>query len=194
MKPLLVECDGVAPQRWRNAGGLTRELLAWPSGAAWRYRVSVADIERDAAFSTYPGVTRWFAVIEGSGVELDIDGARRRVSAACAPLRFAGDAPVSCRLLDGPTRDLNLMLRDSGGMMRAARDGSAWVPPAGGCGLFATRAGRCRWSSGPTGGDAFADLPRLALLWFDRAPRQLRFECAAPPADVVGWWLAAHPR
>ena len=194
MKPLLVDCDGVTPQRWRNAGGLTRELLAWPAGAAWRYRISVADIDSDAAFSTYPGVTRWFAVIEGSGVELDIDGARQRVSPDCPPLRFAGDAPVSCRLLDGPTRDLNLMLRDSDGLMRAARDGGAWAPPTGGCGLFATRAGRCWWSGEPIDGDPFVDMPRRTLLWFERAPRQLRFEAATPPADAVGWWLAADPR
>ncbi len=194
MKPLLVECDGVAPQRWRNAAGLTRELLAWPAGAAWRHRISVADIDGDAAFSTYPGVTRWFAVIEGGGVELDIDGSTQRLSPACAPLRFPGDVPVSCRLLGGPTRDLNLMLRDSDGMMRAAQDRDPWAPPAGGCGLFATRAGRCWWSTGPADGHACVDMPRMALLWFERAPRQLRFESAAPSADPVGWWLAARPR
>ena len=58
------------PQPWRNGGGVTRELLAWPDGGDWRVRVSVADIDADGPFSAFPGVERWFAVLEGAGVAL----------------------------------------------------------------------------------------------------------------------------
>ena len=52
----------VMPQAWRNGGGQTRELLAWPHGADWSVRISLADIEADGPFSPFPGVQRWFAV------------------------------------------------------------------------------------------------------------------------------------
>ena len=70
-----IAIDRVPPQPWRNGGGSTRELFTWPGGAApWQLRISVADIERDAPFSAYPGVERWFAVVEGAGVRLQLPG------------------------------------------------------------------------------------------------------------------------
>ena len=72
--PRIVHIDDVRAQPWKNGGGLTRELLAWPSRDAWSVRVSVADIERDGPFSPFPGVERWFTVLEGAGVVLDFAG------------------------------------------------------------------------------------------------------------------------
>ena len=102
----LADCP---PQPWRNGGGTTRELLAWPQAADWQLRVSVADIERDGPFSPFPGVDRWFAVIEGAGVELTCRAARSRSAPATRRCSFDGEAAPACRLLHGPTRDLNLM-------------------------------------------------------------------------------------
>ena len=59
-------CAQVEPQRWRNGAGFTRELLAWPSAGDWQLRISVADIDADAGFSVFPGVERWFSVVEGA--------------------------------------------------------------------------------------------------------------------------------
>ena len=36
MTPRLVRWIDATAQRWRNGGGNTRELLAWPPGDAWR--------------------------------------------------------------------------------------------------------------------------------------------------------------
>ena len=83
--PTLVLGADIAPQRWRNGGGWTRELLAWPDAAGWQVRLSVADVERDGPFSAFPGVQRWFAVLEGEGVELTVDGERRRIAARTRP-------------------------------------------------------------------------------------------------------------
>lgn len=93
---------------WKNGGGVTRELLAWPSADDWSIRVSVADIERDGPFSSFPGVERHFAVLEGEGVELDNLGI---VRACDEPVKFDGDFQRECRLLAGRTRDLNVMIR-----------------------------------------------------------------------------------
>jgi uncharacterized protein len=174
----LVRVDATSPQRWRNGGGWTRELLARPAPDDWRVRISVAAIERDGAFSSFPGVRRWFAVLEGAGVELTIDGVVHRVTGADEALHFSGAAVTSCRLLAGPTRDLNLMLREPDGALARVVADRAWQPRAQRCGLFALADGRCRSDN------AAMDVPRDALLWFDEAPAALAF-------DAAGWWIAA---
>lgn len=188
MTPHSIRSIDVPAQRWRNGGGMTRELLAWPTAHEWQVRVSVADIEADGAFSTYPGVQRWFTVLQGTGVELTIDGAPQRLQRGDAPLQFGAGAVVSCRLIDGPTRDLNLMLRDASGSLQSAIDGLAWVPAAAQCGLFTAVAGMCQ------AGAQQHELPPYALLWFDSAPASLVFCAAQRPAGLIGWWLAATPR
>ena len=188
MTTTLIRADDAAPQAWRNGGGVTRELLAWPGAEAWRVRVSVADIEADGPFSVYAGVRRWFAVLKGAGVELTIDGAQRRVTRNDPPLAFDGAPAAHCRLLDGPTRDLNLMLRGARGSLHLADDGLPWRPHAAQCGLFSAVAGRCQSDTH----DAIA-LPAYALLWFDPAPASLQFLAGQRPAGATGWWLEATP-
>ena len=186
MTPRLVSLAAVPPMPWRNGGGTTRELLAWPGGGDWQVRISVAEIEADGPFSSFPGVDRWFAVLEGGGVALAIDGVERRCRAGDAPLAFSGESTVGCRLLDGPSRDLNLMLRGVAGAMMPAVAGGAWSPRARRCGLYARVAGRCR-----TGANA-TEVPAQSLAWFDAAPAALTFEPgAAEGTTPPGWWLAA---
>ena len=187
MTTTLIRATDVVPQAWRNGGGTTRELLARPEGA-WRVRVSVAEVACDGPFSAYPGVQRWFAVLKGAGVELTIDGAMRRVTRIDAPFAFAGDAATQCRLLDGPTRDLNLMLRGARGGLSLVEDGLPWHSHAGQCGLFTAVEGRCHVDDG----QAIA-LPHHALLWFDPAPASLQFFAEQRLPAATGWWLAATP-
>lgn len=194
MSFVLVACDAVASQPWRNGAGTTRELLTWPDAQHWRYRISVADVRSDGEFSSYPGVTRCFAVVDGAGVELCIDDARHRQLPGAPALRFRGDSRVDCRLLDGPTRDLNLMLRDVDGDLQPARDAASWTPPAGACGLFATQAGRCRFTADSQASEEFVDVPRLALLWFERAPKRVLFQSSGGGSPDVGYWMAVHAR
>jgi hypothetical protein len=113
----LVSLAAVAPQPWRNAGGVTRELLTWPAPANWRVRVSVADVQAAGAFSRFENVERWFAVLEGDGVVLQLHGSGHRLTTNDAPFRFLGDVPAHCELPGGPTRDLNLMTLPGRGRM-----------------------------------------------------------------------------
>jgi hypothetical protein len=122
-----VSAAAVAPQAWRNGGGRTRELLAWPSGQGWKLRLSVADIDADGPFSAFPGAQRWFAVIEGAGVVLTLADGDRRLTTESEPLAFDGAEAPGCTLIDGATRDLNLMLR--GGVracLERALSGRPW--------------------------------------------------------------------
>lgn len=107
----LITLDEVAATPWRNGGGVTRELLAWPSASDWALRISVAEVARDGPFSSFPGVQRWFAVLSGSGVRLTVAGEVRELTAGSPPFQFDGGVDTGCQLLAGPTRDFNLMLR-----------------------------------------------------------------------------------
>lgn len=107
----VIHLGEVPPSPWRNGGGVTRELVAWPHAQDWRWRMSVAEVTQGGPFSVFDGVQRWFAVLGGAGVCLTLDGSRHALSAASVPFCFDGATPVDCQLLDGATQDFNLMLR-----------------------------------------------------------------------------------
>jgi hypothetical protein len=163
---LVVQADHVAPQPWRNGGGLTRELLRLPpETATWDLRISLADIEADGPFSPFPGIERHFAVIAGEGVRLQF---RHRVLALVrgdAPLAFDGEDAPGCALTAGTTRDLNVMVDRRAGRatLALAPTGEAWRAPAGAArGVFAVDPVRLR--RGGPGGDSFS-LPARTLVW-----------------------------
>lgn len=118
--------DTLPPTPWRNGGGQTRELFADPPGSDWSLRLSLADIEQDGPFSSFPGVQRHFAVLQGPGVELALPDQTLQLTPASEPLVFDGAAAPGCRLLGGATRDLNLMLRGRPGELRRALAGQPW--------------------------------------------------------------------
>lgn len=99
-------------ERWRNGLGWTREILRLPDNDDWLVRMSIAEIEQDAAFSAFPGVERELVLLRGEGLRLRFgDGAVHTLLPPHDRLRFAGEAPVSGELVDGLTHDFNLMWR-----------------------------------------------------------------------------------
>ena len=188
-----VSLADVATQPWRNGGGVTQELLAWPAEAAasdWQLRISVARIERDGPFSAYPGVERWFAVLQGEGVVLRFANRRVMLGAGSEPVRFEGAAAPDCSLLDGPTQDLNLMVRDDAGRgaMLLACGGEGWVSTAWLRAVFTTDAATLQID----GSDA-VDLPAGTLAWRVEAGQQVwRLKPANEP--IRAWWLQFKPR
>ncbi|MCE4373712.1 HutD/Ves family protein [Xanthomonas hortorum] len=64
-------------ERWRNQLGWTREILRLGDADAWSLRLSIAEIEQDAAFSAFPGIDRELVLLHGNGMRLRFgDGAR----------------------------------------------------------------------------------------------------------------------
>ena len=130
-------------ERWRNGAGWTRQVHARPSptpGQDWDWRLSIAEIEADAPFSSFPGVDRELVLLEGNGLRLRFDdGEARELLPPHDRLRFAGERALVGELLDGPTRDFNLMWRRDaieaqlwhrplvGSMAVFAEPGSTWV-------------------------------------------------------------------
>ncbi len=98
-------------ERWRNGLGWTREILRLPAtGDDWALRLSIAEIEQDAAFSAFPGVERELVLLQGNGVRLRFDTGRTQdVLPPHGRVRFAGDEVLRGELIDGVTHDFNLM-------------------------------------------------------------------------------------
>lgn len=115
----LVRGDDLVASPWKNGGGVTREIAAHPASAGFDtfvWRVSVADVEQPGPFSRFAGIDRTLVLLSGAGMRLaGDDGAARRVSRSLdepfAVARFAGEAALTAQLIDGPTRDFNLMVR-----------------------------------------------------------------------------------
>lgn len=100
---------------WKNGRGLTQEIAAFPPGARldgrpFGWRMSLAEVTEDCAFSPFPGCARTLVLVHGTGMRLSVDGEPPMdINARYQPFSFSGDAMVHCSLLSGPVRDLNVM-------------------------------------------------------------------------------------
>jgi environmental stress-induced protein Ves len=114
--------------RWVNGGGWTTEIVAEPSSSNWEWRLSVAEVEASCPFSVFPGVERNIALLRGTGFALTVgDGDEQVISTPFETFAFPGDQPTSCRLLEDPVQDINLMT------MRTAAPrvlGFVFIPPS----------------------------------------------------------------
>jgi environmental stress-induced protein Ves len=99
-------------ERWRNQLGWTREIHRSPEQGDWEWRLSIAEIERDSAFSSFPGIDRELVLLSGNGLRLRFDdGEVHELEPPHGKLRFAGERGVVGELVDGATHDFNLMWR-----------------------------------------------------------------------------------
>lgn len=116
--PRILPAAGYRRERWKNGAGWTRRIHAESradGGEGWDWRLSIAEIEEDAPFSAFPGVERELVLIEGNGMRLRFDdGDVHELQPPHGRLRFAGERALVGELVDGPTRDFNLMWRREG--------------------------------------------------------------------------------
>ena len=162
--------------RWRNGAGWTREIHAEPrdaramsavsAGEDWDWRLSIAEIEQDAAFSAFPGVERELVLLSGNGLHLDLDdGQSHLLQPPHGRLRFAGERDVHGRLVEGRTEDFNLMWR------RDAVDATLWHRPLVGAMVVFVDPGHT-WAVHQVAGDAGIGgdaMPPLSLAMGDTA-------------------------
>ena len=187
----VVQRDHVEPTPWRNGGGTTQELLVWPQPEGWQLRVSVARIDSDGPFSAFPGVRRWFTVLEGAGVALRWPTRTRRLTRGDEGVTFDGAEAPECQLLHGATTDLNVMWdarMPVHGVQRVI-PGMAWSASAQWRGVYVDAA--CTLQVG-SGVDAeLLALPRGALVWRDHALTDAW--CIRSPEPLRAWWMWASP-
>jgi environmental stress-induced protein Ves len=100
---------------WKNGGGTTTEIAVSPDGAGlddFDWRVSMARVEQDGPFSSFPGIDRTLSILEGAGIVLHVaDRIPVGMTRASEPLPFPADVPTRANLIAGPITDLNVMAR-----------------------------------------------------------------------------------
>lgn len=163
------------PLPWKNGGGTTRELLTWPPGVVdWHWRMSVAQVDADGPFSVFKGVQRWFAVLDGAGVELALGQGgnlqTQRLTQQSEAFGFDGGLPVECTLIEGPTQDFNLMVRSAYARAHMQRVRGTLAVSAQGRAVYALWAG----ASGAVLRDASGvwPVPAQTLAWIFAVPAQ----------------------
>lgn len=97
---------------WKNGLGSTLEIAtdAAQPGGAWTWRLSFAEVPARAPFSSFPGIDRHIAVLDGAGMTLERAGQRIRVPREGMAFAFAGEEPVIGEPAGNGVRDANLML------------------------------------------------------------------------------------
>jgi environmental stress-induced protein Ves len=151
----LIPANEYRRERWKNGLGWTREIVREPAGdAAWDWRLSIAEVEKNGAFSTFPGCDRELVLLTGEGMRLAFeDGECVTLEPPHARHRFAGERPLSAELIAGPTHDFNVIWR------RQAVDVAVLHRPLVGAMVFFPEAG-VRWLVHLLSGQAmFKDQP-----------------------------------
>lgn len=138
----VIAADEYRRERWKNGLGWTREIARGADDdiTDWSWRLSIAEIEQDAAFSRFPGIERELVLLSGNGMHLAFDdGERVLLEPPHGKLRFSGDRALQALLIDGPTQDFNLMWKPQmidaqlrvrpllGPMLFLVEPGSIWV-------------------------------------------------------------------
>ena len=100
---------------WKNGGGITHEAIRVPpTGGAFLWRVSVAQIDSSGPFSDFAGYDRNMVLLRGRGIALEFGGGKQCVLRSVGDsVEFDGGVPTRCELLDGACVDLNLMVSKS---------------------------------------------------------------------------------
>jgi environmental stress-induced protein Ves len=142
----------VPPEPWRNGGGFTRTLAVSTSATEgvvgadaaaepWRWRVSVATIERDGAFSRFPGVDRTTLLIAGDALALeDTQGALVLRLGLNQMGTYPGEADLYARVTGAPLQCLNVMTVRGQCQARVSVVSES-ISPAGECLLLVLRGG-----------------------------------------------------
>jgi environmental stress-induced protein Ves len=162
----LADCPSLP---WKNGLGRTREIAVQPSAAGtgdFLWRVSIAEVDSAAPFSSFPGIDRQIVLLDGAGFTMTLDdGCTHALTTPFVPFAFPGEAKVSVALADGPTRDFNLMLRRSRvrGGIEAWRDAGPRATDATVALVYCAR-GTVDSADGPLqAGDAWRPVPGAAM-------------------------------
>lgn len=111
MRPIILAPSDYRSMPWRNGLGTTVELakqaLSDSDGFAWR--LSMADVTSDGAFSNFSGYERTLLLLEGGGITLDCNADQHRLEQTLQIARFRGEDSTMATLHAGPIKDFNIM-------------------------------------------------------------------------------------
>lgn len=118
---------------WKNGGGSTSEIFRYPKNQdAWQWRISVAEVASDGAFSLFPGCQRSLTLLSGAGMQLHFEDRTVALMPPHASLYFSGEQKISAELVDGATTDFNVIWQSKTHQVtveRRAMLGTLWFIP-----------------------------------------------------------------
>jgi environmental stress-induced protein Ves len=157
----IIRAADMQPQPWKNGMGVTREVARFPADAGsddFVWRVSVAEVNSAAPFSTFPDIDRQIVLLDGGGFIMTLDGKQQHaLTTPLQPFAFSGEAQVEVAMAGGATRDFNLMVRrtQANGRVEVITGPGSHVMPADGVLVFLAR-GTADTLDGPlSAGDAW---------------------------------------
>lgn len=116
----------ISPQQfkqipWKNGKGMTTELAISEGGdlADFDWRLSIASVVENGAFSNFSGIQRYLFLLDGNGVNLEhhyTENNKKEVSnhflsSALDLAVFDGGWQTEASLINGPITDFNLMVK-----------------------------------------------------------------------------------
>ena len=107
----LIPANEYQRTRWKNGLGWTREIIRYPNqNDLWSWRLSIAEVDKDGAFSVFENIDRELILLSGEGMRLNFtDGESVVLNPPHDKHRFAGERELSAELISGPTQDFNVM-------------------------------------------------------------------------------------
>lgn len=101
---------------WKNGKGFTTELAISPKGTVDKFdwRISIATVTEDGAFSNFAGILRNLVLIEGNGLKLEHSQTGKESTSDYLEqlldfATFDGGSLTVSTLYDGAIKDLNIM-------------------------------------------------------------------------------------
>jgi len=96
---------------WNNGLGVTREVAnSYRPGGTLIWRISLATIDKDGAFSNFAGCKRIQILLTGEGFVLDFaEHGSARVEKPFNPVTFDGGWSTAARNVTGPNQVLNVV-------------------------------------------------------------------------------------
>jgi environmental stress-induced protein Ves len=128
-----IAADALRTQAWANGAGTTTVIASGPDEAQWQWRLSIADIAQDCAFSAYADTRRQFVALDAP-INLQFTNQRELALLRLSVTHFDGADAPHARLPEGPTRAFNLMLRGDaqGELIARPLNGGMWLPSRAG--------------------------------------------------------------
>ena len=109
-----IDVNASPASRWKNGAGVTRTVAIWPPHATlddFDWRISIAEVASESAFSPFPGVDRTILLLDGCGMMLSFEKSTISLTEPLEPRSFPGEATVQCRPVSGVSRDFSVMTR-----------------------------------------------------------------------------------
>jgi len=112
MRVTAIPPESQTTMRWRNGGGLTREIYSCPAEGGFRWRASVARIDSSGPFSAFPGFQRWTCLLDGGPLRLRFDDAELELQPRLRAFSYSGAAAPAGHLDGEFAIVFNLMVAD----------------------------------------------------------------------------------